>query len=93
MILRNMSMRSVQGFQERSSSRGMLGGFIIKKPNQAKVGAESTHDSEDKCRACGGVADGQARGRDVTGNQNHKRKEDEKAETVMHLICWGPHLL
>lgn len=84
-------MRSVQGLKDRSSSssKAVFSGF---KPCQAKPSSESSSSNTQQVRCVSSSADNAKK---VGGAAEDIRRlqEAEKAEKIMHLICWGPHLI
>ncbi|OWM78609.1 hypothetical protein CDL15_Pgr002780 [Punica granatum] len=87
-------MRSVQRLKDRggscSSSKAMFGGF---KPSKAKSGSESSINSS-KQEQVRWVSNSTETAKETEAAEEIRRlREAEKAEKVMHLICWGPHLI
>ncbi|KAJ4847877.1 hypothetical protein Tsubulata_011601 [Turnera subulata] len=83
MSLRYMSrtcIRAVQGLKDQNSSKGM-----IRHP-QARTRSES--DSSNQFRRISGAVEPMKKAGAL--DDKKKSRKAEKAENVMHLVCWGP---
>ncbi|KAI6672884.1 hypothetical protein NL676_000790 [Syzygium grande] len=93
MSLRYMSrvcMRAVQGLikDHPRSSKTMPFGI---KPSQAKSNTESSASKPSQFRWVSGSRD--AAKTAAMMDESRRLREAEKADKVMHLMCWGPHLI
>lgn len=82
MSLRYMSrmvVRAIQGMKEQSSKGTILSGFKSSSSSQARPRSDSG-----QFRWVSGA-------KKVTMDEKSRIRKAEKAENVMHLVCWGPN--
>lgn len=78
--------RAVQHLRKLSlSSRGMVAAV---KPSQPKQPPESANKHE-----ASWVSGREAEAKKAGIDEKSRAKQAEKAEKIMHLVCWGPHII
>ncbi|KAK4793232.1 hypothetical protein SAY86_023667 [Trapa natans] len=84
-------MRSLHTLKDRTSSSTAMLSKPGKPTCQMKPASETSSGNTQQVRWVSSSGDGVKKVGEKA-EESRRLQEAEKAERVMHLICWGPHL-